>query len=166
MAEYILRNSLNPNKVVGCVITFRQLINKGDEGEPIWVVEITTIEPHKNGGNILPEYINYTSLTNLDVAIKEATEKIAEQINWEPVVEDLRPPFVISNFPENGQQQVGIDSILIVDIKDIFPAAGIDINSAQVTINGMDISHEIKFSGDPFNYKISWKPSIVVYDTE
>jgi len=166
MAEYILRNSLNPNKVVGCVITFRQLINKGDEGEPIWVVEITTVEPHKSGGEILPEYINYTSLTNLDVAIKEATERIAAQIDWEPVIEDLRPPFVVSNFPEDGQQQVGADSILIVDIKDILPAAGIDADSIQVIVNGMDVSHEVKVDGDPFNYKISWKPNIVIYDTE
>lgn len=163
MAEYIIRNSLNPNKVVKCTITFRQVVDKRDDGEQIWVVEVSTIEPHKNGGNITSEYINYTSGVNLDSAIKEVTENIAAQIDWSPSIVDLRPPFVVSTIPEN-QQQMPIDDNLVIDIKDILPAAGIDENSIQVSVNGFDVTDEISIEGDPFNYKISWKPYIIVYD--
>ncbi len=165
MAEYLLRNSLNPNKVVKCTITFRQIINKGENGEPIWLIEIDTIEPHKDGGKILPVFIHYTTSTNLDVAIKEATEKIAEQINWESLISDLRPPFVIYSFPEiNRVNSVGIHTSVIVDIQDILPAAGIDSNSIEVVINDIDVSDEISLDGDPYQYRVRWDPKVRIYD--
>jgi hypothetical protein len=164
MAEYLLRNSLNPNKVVKCTITFRQIINKGEGGEPVWLIEIGTVEPHKDGGKIPPLFIHHTTSINLDVAIKEATEKIAEQINWESLISDLRPPFVIYNFPENNQSSVGIYTSVIVDIQDILPAAGIDPNSIEVVINDINVSDEISLEGDPYQYRIKWDPKVRIYD--
>ncbi len=166
MAEYLIRNSLNPGKVVSCTITFRQLIAKGDEGEPVWVVEIGTMEPHKNGGEIPTAYIHYTSSTNLDEAIKEATEGIADQVDWEPLTLDLRPPFVISSEPASDDTAVDIQSYVVVDIKDILPAAGIDPTSIEVIVNDIDVSSEISIDGDPYRYRVKWGPSIRVLETE
>ena len=165
MAEYLLRNSLNPNKVVKCTITFRQIVNKGENGEPVWLIEINTIEPHKDGGKILPVFIHQTAAINLDIAIKEATEKIAKQINWEFLILDLRPPFVIYSFPEVKRiNSVGIHTSVIVDIQDILPAAGIDPNSIEVIINDIDVSDEISLEGDPYQYRIRWDPKVRIYD--
>ncbi len=166
MAEYLLRNSLNPNKVVSCTITFRQLAEKNEDGELVWVVELNTVEPHKNGGSIPAEYVHYTSDANLDVAIKEATERIAAKIEWEPTLDDLRPPFVADSFPMDGEQLFPIDSTLVIDIQDVLPSAGIDVDSIQISVNGIDVTNELDIKGDPFNYKVSWRPSIIVYDTE
>lgn len=166
MAEYLIRNSLNPGKVVSCTITFRQLIVKGDEGEPVWVVEIGTMEPHKNGGEIPPAYIHYTSTTNLDASIKDATEKIADQVDWEPLSLDLRPPFVTYSEPDVDDTVVNIHSNVIVDIKDILPAAGIDPTSVEVTVNDIDVTGEIDLIGDPYRYRVKWVPSVRVLDTE
>jgi len=162
MTDYLLRNSLNPGKVVSCTITFRQLINKGEEGEPVWLVEIGTIEPHKDGGEIPPEYIHYTSALNLDAAVREATENIAEQVDWSPLSEDLRPPFVAYSSPTSDI--VDIYSDVVVDIKEVLPAAGIDLDSIEVTINDMDVSDELVISGDPYQYRVIWEPKIRVLD--
>lgn len=165
MAEYLLRNTLNPNKVIKCTITFRQIVNKGEDGEPVWLIEIGTIEPHKDGGKIPPIFIHYTSSSNLDAAIKKATESIAEQVNWESLVLDLRPPFVIYSYPEvNRANSVGIHTNVIIDIQDILPAAGIDPDSIEVIINDINVSDEISLEGDPYQYRIRWDPKVRVYD--
>lgn len=165
MAEYLLRNTLNPGKVVKCTITFRQLTPKGEEGEPIWLVEINTAESHKDGGDIPPVYIHYTSLDNLDEEIKKATEEIAKQIDWLPMDTDGRGPFVSYSSPTEGDTSVSIYSNVVIDIKDIIPSAGIDSSSIEVTVNGTDVTSEIELTGDPYEYRVIWKPFKRVLDT-
>ena len=163
MAEYLLRNSLNPGKVVSCSVSFRQIVNKGEEGEPVWLVEIVTLEPHKDGGKILPEYIHFTNDQNLDVAIRNATQRIADQVDWSPIMKDLRPPFVKYYSPRSSV--VDIYSDVVVDITDILPAAGIDPNSIRVTVNDLDVTEELELIGDPYDYRVIWKPKIRVLDS-
>lgn len=162
MAEYLLRNSLNPGKVVSCSVSFRQIVNKGEEGEPVWLVEIITLEPHKDGGSIPPEYIHYTSDQNLDVAIRKATQRIASKVDWTPTITDIRPPFVVNYSPRSAV--VDIYSDVLVDITDILPAAGIDPDSITMTINDLDVTGELEITGDPYNYRVMWKPKIRVLD--
>jgi hypothetical protein len=165
MAEYLLRNTLNPNKVVKCAITFRQMVDSKSDGELIWLIEIGTVEPHKDGGKILPIIIHHTSTANLDSEIKKATEKIAEQINWGNVITDLRPPFVTYSYPKIDQTtKIDINTSVVVDIKDILPAAGIDPNSIQVVVNDIDVSNDIFLDGDPYQYRIRWSPKLRIYD--
>jgi hypothetical protein len=164
MAEYVLRNALNPNKAVACTVTFRQLVNKGEEGEPVWVVEVGTAALDKDGNSISPVFIHYTSEINLDDAIRTATEEIGAQIDWSPMVEDKRPPFVTNFSP--AQKIVSIYSDVVVNVEDLFPTAGIDPDSIQMTINDLDVSEELKIKGNPFAYSITWSPKIRVLDTE
>lgn len=166
MANYLLRNSLNPGRVVSCTITFRQLIDKNsDDGELRWVIEIITTAPHKDGGPIAPVYINYTSKTNLDLEIKKATEAISRQIDWEPVLQDLRPPFISYCSIEEGEI-VPIDSDLTFTIEDILPAAGIDPESICVTVNGMDVTNRLKITGDPYKFDVRYSPYMIFYEEE
>lgn len=165
MAEYLLRNSLNPGKVIKCTITFRKLTNKGEEGEPVWLVQIGTVEPHKDGGDIAPVFIHYTSSVNLDAAVKKATEDIAKQVDWSPIHEDLRPPFVESSSPDINEDIVDIHSDVIVDIKDVLPAAGIDLSSIDITVNGFNVTNDAMIEGDPYQYRVIWRPPVRVLDT-
>lgn len=164
MAQFLIRNSLNPQKVVKCGITFEQITPAKYEGEPQWIIELATDEPHKNGGIIPPEYINLTSLNNLDEEIEKAVEIISAKIDWEPLEEDLRPPFVESCSPSD--YEVSIESRIEISLKDLLPAAGIDISSIQMTINGFDVTSELGITGDPYSYKIKWNPPIRVYSEE
>lgn len=164
MAEYILRNSLNPDKVVKCSITFRKLTNKDQRAEPIWLVQIATDEPHENGGDIAPVFIHLATLDNLGLEIDRATEKIAVQIDWGVLREDFRPPIVSTIEPSNDMNNVDIMSDIVFDIEDLLPAAGIDIDSIKILVNGMDVTNEIDITGDPYKYRVIWKPFKRVFD--
>ena len=156
MAEFTIRNGLNPNKAIRCTVTFRQLINKGEEGEPVWVLQLGTTEPHKDGGAIAPVFVHYTSATNLDNAISDAVATISEQVNWLPLVADVRPPFVDKYIPTGGESKILGD--VSISIKDLRPAAGIDINSIKMTVNGQDVTSDSEITGDPYYYNITWRP--------
>jgi len=161
MAQFLIRNSLNPQKVVSCGITFEQLTPKNYEGEPRWVIELATDEPHKDGGSIPPEYINLTSLDNLDQEIEKAVEIISAKIDWTPLEEDLRAPFVESCSP--SEYEVDIESRIEIILKEVLPAAGIDISSINMTINDFDVTNELVITGDPYEYTLKWNPFMRVY---
>ena len=158
MAEYTIRNSLNPDKVVKCSITFRKLTNRDERGEPVWLIHIATDEPHKNGGDIASVFIHLASLDNLGLEIDQATEKIAVQVDWGVLKEDLRPPIVFIVTPDNDLENVDIRSDVTFDIKDLLPAAGINVDSIEMSVNGTDVTDELEITGDPYQYKVIWKP--------
>jgi len=162
MATYTIRNTLSPSKVVSCTVTFRSIINKGEDGEPVWLVQINTSEPHKNGGIIPAEFIHLVTLDNIDAEIKKATERISVQIDWEPLVSDETAPSVIDSSP-NDNSVVDINSDVWLDIKESLPAAGIDIDSVKMFVNDIDVSEQLDVDGDPYSYRIRWKP-MRVYD--
>lgn len=120
------------------------------------------MEPHKNGGTIPTEFIHLVSTTNLDVAIKKATENISSQINWEPLVDDKTAPSIVDSSPINNSI-VDINSDVWLDIKESLPAAGIDISSVKMLVNDIDVSNQLDVDGDPYAYRIRWKP-MRVYD--
>jgi len=163
MATYTIRNILSPTKVVSCTISFKQLVNKNEEGESVWLAEINTMEPHKNGGIIPTAFIHIVSTTNLDSEIKKATEYISSQINWEPLSTDVLPPTIVDSSPYNNSI-VDIISDVRFSIKESLPGAGIDINSLKMLVNDIDVTNQLDVDGDPFMYKIRWKPTMLVYD--
>ena len=164
MAQFLIRNSLNPQKVIKCGITFEQITPKSYEGEGLWVVELATDELHKNGGNIPPEFINLTNLDNLDEEMEKAVEIISERIDWTLLEIDVRSPFVESCYPSD--YEIDIESNIEIIIKDLLPAAGIDISSIVMTVNGFDVTSESEISGDPYEYTLKWKPFMRVYNIE
>lgn len=164
MAEFLVRNSLNPHKVVKLGVTFRQLVDVNrNDGDPIWVVEVATDEPHKDGGGIRPTFINLISLEHFDDEMDKAVAEISEQIDWTPLDADQRAPYADSIRPSD--YTVEIRDFVEVVLKDNLPSAGIDINSIEMTINGFDVTTELEITGDPYEYTVKWDPSIRVYDT-
>ena len=95
MANFLLRNPLNPGKVVSLGITYTQLVDVNDkQRELLWVVEIATDETTVSGLSIAPEIIHLTNLDSMDEEIKAAVERISAKINWEPLEADGCPPIV------------------------------------------------------------------------
>jgi len=163
MAGFLIRNSLNPNKVVRLAITFRQQIFKGEDGEPMWIVEVATSEEDVNGDNILSEYIHTTSLNNIDKEIQKAASVIASKIDWEPLVDDTEAPYVYSVFPE--EYLMDIDDNIKFTLKENLPSAGINDETIKMTINGIDVSDELSVAGDPYEYDVEWKPPIRIRES-
>lgn len=163
MADFIVRNSLNPYKSVRFSITLQQQVLKNSEGEPIWAVEINTLEPDINGNQFKSKFIHLRTLENLDKEIEKVVSELCGQIDWSPLLTDRRAPYVDSYTPEEIFG-VGIDSSVKIVIKESIPATGIDINSISVTFDGADITDEITITGDPYEYTLKWKPSTIVYE--
>lgn len=166
MARFFVRNSLNPSKVVRFDLTFEQIVIKGMEGEPFWVVEVDTTEPSVSGTVITPEYIHLRTLDNLDEEIEGVVNNICAQIDWSPALDDTEGPFVSDHFP-TGTEDVDIDSRVVIKISEALPSAGIDISSISATLDGFDITTELIIDGDPYEYEVAWKPkpSLIIYDT-
>jgi hypothetical protein len=162
MAQFLLRNSLNPQKVIKCGITFKQIVPARGKGEPIWLVEIATDEPHKDGGNIPPEFINLVTLDNLDQEIEKAVAIISAKVNWAPLESDTRAPFVESCHPST--YEVDINSSIKIVLKDLLPAAGIDIDSIRMVINDIDVTQDLNITGDPYECKVEWQPPMRVFE--
>lgn len=160
MAEFFIRNSLNPYKTVKLGVTFRQMALKDNDGELFWLVEVDTNEPDVDGNEITPEYVHLTSLDNLDQEIQKAASVIAGKIDWAPLVDDTRPPYVTSVSP--SEYLVDIDESVLATIKESLPSAGIDSDSIKMTVNGIDVSSDIIITGDPYEYSIKWDPPVRV----
>jgi len=164
MAQFLVRNSLNPGKVVKLGVTFKKVTDKSrHDGEPIWVVEVATNEPHKNGGSINPFFLNLITLDKFDEEMKKAAAFISEQIDWGTLIDDKRSPYVDGVYPTT--YEMDIESAVEFDLKEALPAAGIDIDSITLTANGFDITNEVEITGNPYNYNIKWRPKIKIYDT-
>ena len=161
MAEFIVRNSLNPYKAVKFGVTTRQVVPKENEGEPIWVVEVATDEPTISGCVIPSVYINLRTLGDLDKEIQKATAIISSQIDWTPLIDDSTPPFVVSSYPEDDV--VNIENSIEFVIKDNLPSAGINLSSITMTVNGFDVTSELELSGDGYEQKVKWKPYLRYY---
>jgi hypothetical protein len=167
MAEFYVYNSLNPNKVVKCNITFRYFIIKGVKGEFVWTLEIGTTHVDSNGDAIIPQRVYSVSVANFDEMIEIALAKICAQIDWSPLSTDKAAPIVSSTLPLNGDTDVNIGQDVYFTIEDDLPSAGIDLSSMKVTLNNgvrdFDITSEISVEGDPYKYAFRWAPPKRVY---
>jgi len=162
MAYFQVRNSLNPSKAIVCGITYKQVVPKGHEGEAIWVIEVATDEPHATTSGIIPPYyINVTDELDLDLEIEKAVAEISKQVDWEPLSADTRPPFVNSVQPDTYIQQM--QENVIIGIIDLHPSYGIDIDSIEMTVNGIDVTDDLRIGGDEFEYEVEWRPPARVY---
>lgn len=165
MAYFYVRDSLNPYKAVKFSITLQQQTLKGWEGEHIWTVEINTLEPTVSGADMRSRYLHLRTLDNLDGEIEKVVSDICSEIDWEPRLNDTRGPYVESCSPSPRATEVDIDSSVWILVKESLPSAGIDINSIEAEVNGYDITSELNVTGDPYEYTVKWKPSVVVRRT-
>jgi len=163
MAYFQVGNSLNPSKVIVCGITYKQVIPKDNEGEAIWIIEVATDEPHATtSGTIAPYYINVTNELDLDLEIEKAVAEISKQVDWEPLSADTRPPFVNSVHPDTYIQQMHEN--VKIGIVDLHPSYGIDISSIEMTVNDIDVTSDLRITGDEFEYQVEWRPPSRVYE--
>lgn len=164
MAEFLVRNPLNPSKAVSFGITYRQIVDVNDKTrELIWVLEIATDETTASGLAIPHEIIHLTNLEDMDAAIKGAVERISAKINWEPLSEDTRAPIVDEIYPSTYFASI-YDNVKFKLI-DLNPSAGIDLGNIQLLINDIDVSSDLIITGDEYGCEVEWRPAIRVFDT-
>jgi hypothetical protein len=164
MAQFLVRNPRNPSKAVSFGVTYRQLVDvNSKDGELVWVVEIATAETTSSGLAIPPYFINVTSFDKINDEVEKAIEKIAAQINWEPLLDDVRAPLVDSVYPSTHIASI-YDNIRI-NLIDLHPSTGIDFSSVKMIINDIDVSTDLIITGDEYDCQVEWRPAIRVFDT-
>jgi len=167
LAYFHVRDSLNPYKVVKFSITLQQYTLKGYDGDNLWTAEINTLEPSTtvSGGIMRSRYIHLRTLQNLDDEIEKAAADMCQEIDWTPRIPDRSEPYVYDTYPSNQATEIDIDSTIWVAIKDSLPSAGIDISTIEAEVNGVDVTSEIEITGNPYDYKVKWKPSLVIRES-
>jgi len=168
MAELYVTNSLNLHKTIKVNITLRYFVIKGERGEHMWTLELGTTHEAADGSVIPAARVHRISVSNLDEAIENALSTLCGYIDWTPYVDDKEAPVVDSAEPADGTT-VSIDSSVYVVLREILPAAGIDLSNLQVILNNsmedIDITSEVRITGDPYIHELYWRPSLRVYDT-
>jgi len=169
MAEFWVTHSLNLTKAVKFNVALRYFGVLNREGEQMWVLEVGTTYPAIDGSSISAKKILDISHSNLDDVIEEMTAELCAQIDWSPYSEDRDAPYVIDIYPSDGSTNVSIESVISFKIKEVLPAAGIDISSMRVVLNNsevdFDITSEVTYTGDPYEYTCRWSPPKRVYST-
>jgi len=163
MAEFLIRNSLNPHKVVKASVTLTQYVDHSTgEGEPIWLLAVGTSEPDKDTGKPIKErYTNLVTLDNVDEEIEKLVNKISQRVDWGELIDDTRAPYVDSVYPTEFIAKME-DPVEFV-IKEVLPAAGIDLSTLKLTANGLDITNELEIIGNPHEYHLKWRPRMKIY---
>ena len=161
MTEFYVNNSLNITKSVKFNITLRYFVIKGEEGEHVWTLEIGTTHSGISGDPISAKRIPHIAAEDLDEIIEDALSDLCSQIYWSPFVSDMDAPYVDDLYPEDGSI-VPIGSSVLIKVKELLPAAGIDLADIKVTLNNsmvdFDITNEVDIAGDPYDYDIRWSP--------
>jgi hypothetical protein len=168
MAEFYVNHSLNDSKAVKFNISLRYFVIKGAEGEHVWTLEIGTTHLDANGDAIPTQRVHSISAEDLDEVIETAVAAMCAVIDWSPLVEDRRAPYVSDAYPGNATN-VPIGFSATIDLADNLPSAGIDLSNMKVTLNtgstNFDITAEVTTNGDPYEYELRWVPLARVYDT-
>ncbi|GAG14306.1 unnamed protein product [marine sediment metagenome] len=167
MANFFVKNSLS-NLSVKFNISLRYFVVKGQEGDHLWILELGTVHKDADGNPISAKKINNISAGNLDEVIEIALADLCALIDWSPLVEDKRAPFVDDFFPAGSD--VPISSNVSLVIKDKLPSAGIDLSNMKIILNNsvqdFDITDEIELVD--FYYSecaLKWITPLRVYDT-
>lgn len=164
MAQVVVKNSLNPNKVVKVGISFIQVVAKDiSEGDAIWALEIGVNELDVHGKKIPPYYITDLDLERIDDEIREGVGYVCSKVDWGNLLNDTIPPVIKSVLP--NKYIVDMMNTVEFTITDREPSSGIDLSSLKVEVNGIDVTDELGIYGNVFEYRVMWHPKLKFYKT-
>ncbi len=146
---------------------------KDPEGEGIWVLTVSTSELDSNGEKIGIEVVNVLdpSLDTVHDEIQAAMGRIGEQIDWGTLLVDNVAPQLKSLEPPIQQtENVSIVSDVVARIIDPLPAAGLDLSTLNMSINGLPVisggvatpSHDIELRGNVFDTTVIFRPTRIL----
>jgi hypothetical protein len=163
--EFFVYNSLNDKLAVKFNITLRYFVLSDSEGDHKWTIEIGTTRLDVNGDEIPPKRINNINVSNLDTVIEEAVADICLLIDWNPLVDDVKSPYISYNSIVD-ESVVPIDSYIRVRVTDDLLSSGIDLSNTKIILNNsmidFDITEEVVVDGDPYEFTFIWKPPLII----
>lgn len=176
MVVFYLRNSRNPDAKVVAVtvalsldnlkgtnatITGTQYPNLQDlEGEGSWILIAETNELGLDGNRIPREVVNVVTTGTVHLEIEAALGRIGSQVDWGTLQADTKPPKLVEITPAlNQTTNVPITSNIIFRLQEPLPAAGIDLSTLNVKLNGFDITGDVELRGNIFDLTGIYRPT-------
>lgn len=146
---------------------------KDPKGEGIWILTVSTTELDSDGERIGIEVVNVLDPSSDTVhdEIQAAMGRIGEQVVWGTLQEDTVAPQLKSLEPSIAQtEDVPIMSNVIARLIDPLPAAGMDLTTLNMSINGLPVvrsgeavaPNNVEFRGTAFDQTIIFKPQRVL----
>jgi hypothetical protein len=186
MVVFYLRNSRNPDaKVVAVTIALSadvlkpqaapvrsdqvagasgtEYSNLADpEGDQSWILIAETNEVGLGGNRIPREVVNLVTTGTVHLEIEAALGRIGSQVDWGTIAADIKPPKLVEITPALDQTtNVPITSNIIFRLQEPLPAAGIDLSTLNVQLNGFDITGDVELRGNIFDLTGIYRPKRV-----
>lgn len=137
------------------------------EGEEIWIITLSTRERDADGDPIPPEVINVLSESHIHIELEAALGRIGRKIDWGTPLPDTQAPQLIEiNPPLSQTSNVPISSNVILRLQDPLPAAGMDLSTLNLTLNGFPVvtsglaapGMDVDIRGNVFDLTIIHRP--------
>lgn len=137
------------------------------EANRIWLLTVSTTERDSSGNVIVPEIINLVSKDTVHLELEAALGRIGSKVDWGTLSPDTRPPRLLSITPALDEtEDVPISSNIIVRLQDPLPAAGIDLSTLNVRLNGFDVvtsgvaqpDFNVDTRGNVFDFTVVHRP--------
>ena len=186
MPVYYLRNSKAPDgKIVPITVSLNLEVwqpstdvtgtdfpdVQDPEGEGIWVLTVSTSELDENGNKIPIEAVNVLSLDTVHEEIQAAMGRIGQYVDWGTLRVDDVSPQLKSLEPSIAQtENVPIMSNVIARLIDPLPAAGLDLTTLNMSVNGLPVvsggivisPNNVEFTGTAFDKTIIFRPKRIL----
>lgn len=131
------------------------------EGDGSWILIAATTGLDINGNSINPEFINVISTGTVHLELEAALGRIGSQIDWGTIAPDTRPPRLVEITPPLNQIiNVPIVSNIVIRLEEPLPAAGIDLSTVNVKLNGFDVTGDLELRGNIFDLTMIYRPTI------
>jgi hypothetical protein len=180
MATLYLTNHLYPDNPQLIIIDVQQVVKFSGEpntsfwqakrGEHYWEIVIYTSGVDSSGELLGPYWIDIIETEQtVHELINDKIDEISSKIDWSKAADqeveflaqsDRYAPVVHWTYPSDGQVNVPIDSTIIVRLRDILPAKGIDINTLIFKVDGYTLNPSV--TGNKYDYVLSYKPLVGV----
>lgn len=173
MANFYVTHNKYPQNPQLFTVTVTKLRKKGGEdnpnfkpsyptAEPYWELLIHTSGKDASGDPVGPVVVSQIgSATDIQELIDTKVEELCSQIDWSQqgeyqALEDKNAPRIVSQSPSPGEQNVPIDSSIVLNIEDKIPADGIDISTLTFKVDGHIVNPTV--IGNKYNYTIVYRP--------
>lgn len=133
------------------------------EGEQNWILIAETTEADIHGNKINPEIVNIVTTGTVHLEIEAALGRIGSQVDWGTIQEDTQPPKLIEITPAlNQTTNVPITSNVVFRLQEPLPAAGIDLSTLKVMLNGFDVTNDLELRGNIFDLTVIYRPTRIL----
>jgi hypothetical protein len=158
MAEVLIQNMRNPEQVITIMVTLkRAIIADLGTGDLYWTLEVSTKQRTADNELIQPIRRYITNRSTFTDDVNEAIDELCRQIPWD-YIPDTTPPAVSTHWPFDGAEGVPLDTKITINITELAPSSGIDINTLKVKVKGFDLTNLVEVKGDLSSFSLSVTP--------